>query len=195
MSRILVVLYSYTGTCRRLAQLLCSLRGWPVAEITEPRPRSGAWGTWRCVLDSLLRRRPPICYAGPSPANFDVVVLVAPIWVSRLAAPMRSFVASQHEHLPDVAVVSVMGGSGAPNAVAEIGRLLGRSPVLSTAFTTREVDDGSCAARLQAFADAVQAGEDTSWVMRPSTLSPASEPGRGEQGARALPEGLDVHPR
>ena len=74
--------------------------------------------------------------------------------------------------LPDVALISVMGGRGAPNAVAEVGKRLGRAPILSTAFTMHEVDDGSCAARLQAFGTAVQSAEDSHAVVRPATLSP-----------------------
>jgi len=172
MSKVLVVIYSYSGTCRRLAQLLCSQQGWSMAEISELSPRSGVLGTWRCLLDSWLRRCPAISYDGPPPSDFDAVVLVAPIWAYRLAGPMRSFVASRREQLPDVAVVSVMGSRGAPNAVAEIGQLIGRSPILSTAFTTREVEDGSYAARLQAFGTAVQTAEDTQAVVRPSIWSP-----------------------
>ena len=171
MSKILVVVYSYTGTSRRLADLLCDEQGWPMAVITDARPRSGALGMWRCLLDSWLRRQPPINYAGLPPDGFDAVVLVAPIWASRLAGPMRTFVASRHESLPEIAVASVMGGSGAPNAIAEIGRLVGRAPILSTAFTTREVEDGGCTARLRAFGDGVRAAKAAA-VTRPAIWSP-----------------------
>jgi hypothetical protein len=172
MSEVLVVTYSYTGTCRQLAQLLCSQQGWPMAEISEISPRIGLQGTARCLLDSWRHRRPPIHYEGPPPEQFDAVVLVSPIWAYRLAGPMRSFVTLMRERLPDVAVVSVMGNSGAPNAVAEIGQLLDRSPILSTAFTTREVQDGSCAGWLQAFGTALQNAEDPEAVLRPAAWSP-----------------------
>ena len=171
MSKILVVVYSHTGTCRRLADLLCDQQGWPMAVISDARPRSGGLGTWRCLLDSWLRRQPPIRYMGLSPEGFDAVVLVAPIWAFRLAGPMRTFVASRRESLPDVAVAPVMDGSGAPNAIAEIGRLLGRAPILSMAFTTREVGDGNCAARLRAFGEGVQAAK-AAVVTRPAIWSP-----------------------
>jgi hypothetical protein len=138
-----------------VAQLLSDRQGWEVAEIAEVRPLSGAFGNMRCLLDSLFRRCPAIRYDGPLPRGFDTVVLVSPIWGQQLAGPMRSFVTRRRDHLPDVAVVSVMGGSGAPNAVAEIGRIIGRAPILSTALSTREVDDGSCAERLHGFGTAV----------------------------------------
>lgn len=172
MSEVLVVTYSYTGNCRQLAQLLCSQQGWPMAEIRDASPRSGLRGTARCLLDSWLHRCPPIDYDGPPLEPFDAVVLISPIWAYRLAGPMRSFVARMRDKLPDVAVVSVMGSSGAPNAVAEVGQLLGRSPLLSTAFTTREVQDGSCAGWLQAFGTAVQKAEESQAVVRPAIWSP-----------------------
>ncbi|WPG41386.1 flavodoxin [Variovorax sp. EBFNA2] len=174
MNNVLVIVYSYTGTSRRAAELLCSQQGWPLAEITDVRSRSGALGSWRCVLDSFFRRQPAIHYDGPPPSDFDAVVLVSPIWMLQLAGPMRSFVARQRNRLPDVAVLSVMGGQGAPNAAAEIGRLLGRAPILSCAVTMREVDDGSCAARVQAFGTAVGGAQNASDAVRPVALSPQS---------------------
>lgn len=168
---VLVVVYSYTGTSLSVAKLMCSQQSWALASIVETRSRSGAWGSWRCLLDSFLRRRPPIRYHGPPISYFDAVVLVSPVWALRLAGPMRSFVSFEGARLPEVAVVSVMGGRGAPNAVAEIADILGRTPIMTTAVTAREVEDGSCAARLQAFGTAVQATQDSSAVIRPTILS------------------------
>lgn len=157
MANTLIVFYSYTGTSRRLAQLMAAQQGWPLGEITELNSRAGAGGTLRCVLDSLLRREPAIRYDGPEPSRFDTVVLVSPIWMYRLAGPMRTFVASRAESIERVAVVSVMGSAGAVNAVSEIATLLDVQPVQTAAFTSREVDDDSCAPRLQAFGDTLNA--------------------------------------
>ena len=172
MSRILVVFYSYTGTGRRLARLLAAQQGWPVGEVQELRPRSGTKATWQCMLDSLFRRRPAIRYEGPALRNFDVVVLIAPIWARQLAGPMRSFVAELRTALPEVAVLSVMGSDGAPAAAAEIARWTKETPQLAGAFTSREVNDGSCAGRLQAFGDAIRALGSSQNATRPISLSP-----------------------
>ena len=172
MSKILVVFYSCTGTSRRVAELLCSQQGWPMAEIVDARPRRGVLGSLRCVVESIFKLRPDIGYEGPMPRDFDAVVLVSPIWALQLAGPMRSFVARRRDHIPDVAVMSVMGGQGAPNAAAEIARLIGHAPLLSSSVTQREVDDGSYAARLGAFGTAVRAAKDSKAVVRPTTLSP-----------------------
>lgn len=174
MSNILVVVYSFTGTSRQVAELLSGQQGWQVAHIVDAQPRRGLLGNVRCVLDSLLRRRPEIRYDGPPPSAFDAVVLVSPIWMLQLAGPMRSFLAFQAHQLPSVAVLSVMGGRGASNAAAEVGAILGREPILSASVTMREVEDGSCAARLQAFGTAIGSAAHSQAVVRPVTLSPQS---------------------
>jgi len=172
MSNVLVIVYSHTGTSRKVAELLCSQQGWRLADVADAHPRSGALGTWRCLLDAFFQRQPAIRYDGPPPGDFDAVVLVSPIWMLRLAGPMRSFVAQQRHRLPNVAVVSVMGGEGAPTAAAEIGELLGHAPLMTAEVTRREVDDGSCAVRLQAFGTAMRSAGDSQSVVRPAPLSP-----------------------
>lgn len=171
MSKILVVTYSMTGTGARLTELLCRSRNWTSAQVLERRPRR-AWVTLRCAVESMLRLKPPIVYNGPDLDQFDLVVLVAPIWVYRLASPMRSFAASFRSSLKQVAVISVMGGKGGQNAAAEIGNILDRAPVMSTTFTAREVDDGSYAPRLLALASALEASADQKGEIRPRELSP-----------------------
>ena len=37
MNKVLVVAYSHTGTGRTPARLLCSLRGWEMADIADER--------------------------------------------------------------------------------------------------------------------------------------------------------------
>ena len=169
MNRVLVVCYSYTGTARRAAQLLCSHYGWPLGEVRDAAPR----GTLRCVLDSLLRRRPAIRYEGPDPRDFDTVVLVAPIWMYRLAAPMRTFVAHRRNQLPRVAVIATMNAGGAINAYAEVAHLLGHAPVASAAFLQREIEDGSATTRLLGFGDALDAGAAAEPVVQSAQAAPA----------------------
>lgn len=168
----LIVCYSHTGTSRRVAELLASQFQWPRGEVREVRSRAGAAGILRCVADSLFRRHPAIRYEGPDPRDFEMVVLIAPIWLSRLAGPMRSFVSDRAPTLKQVAVISVMGGHGAANAFSEIGQILGHPPVVSTSFTASEVDDGSYSSELEVFGNAVRDCTKRDEAVRPADLSP-----------------------
>jgi hypothetical protein len=177
MDAIMVVCYSYTGVSRRAAQLLCSHHGWPLGEIADAGPRN----TWRCVLDSLLRRQPRIQYSGPDPGDFRTVVLVSPVWMYRLAGPMRSFIVRHKDSLRRLAVIQTMNSGGASNALDEIAHLLGHGPVDATAFTAREIEDGSGTARLLAFGDALQPASTASQrVRKPAWTGAAAPADRGE---------------
>ena len=153
MNKTLVVFYSYSGVCRRAAQLLASHHGWPLGEIRDARRRSG----FRCVLDSMFRRRPAIRYEGPQPSDFEAVVIVSPIWAYQMAGPMRTSLTQNAGRLQRVAQLTIMNAAGASNAVAEATRVLGGAPVLTAEFLTREIEDGSGTRRLLAFGDALAA--------------------------------------
>lgn len=155
--RVLVVVYSHTGTAAQLARQLCAQHDWSLGEIFDQCARTGWVGTLRCVLDTLFERSPAIRYEGADPAEFDRVVLIAPIWLYQLAGPMRSFVDQYRFALSQVAVIAVMGGEGGPNAANEIAHHLGRNPVASASFTTRTVQSGDHLESLTAFAAQVTA--------------------------------------
>lgn len=156
MDSTLVVVYSHTGTAERAARLLCSQQGWPRGTIRDEHPRRGGMGNLRCVLDSLLHRHPAIRYDGPDPADFHAVVLVTPVWMYRMAGPMRTFVANHREALHHVAVIVTMGSGGASNVFAEAARLLHRPLVLTLALRQREVEDGSGTGALADFGERMQ---------------------------------------
>lgn len=170
MREILVIAYSLSGTSRRLARMLVEQHGWPIGEVFETGARQR--DTLRCVLDSLLGRRPAIRYEGPDPADFGIVVLVSPIWLYRLAGPMRSFVVQRAPTLRDIAVISSMGSRGAANAGAEVASILNKTPLLATGFTERAIDEGSCIGRILAIAQALRADPAEIEPMRPALLSP-----------------------
>jgi hypothetical protein len=167
--KVLAISYSYTGRSRRLRQALAARLGWAEGEITDRAPGRAQW---RCVLDSLLRRKPAIRYTGPQLDGFDAVVLIAPIWLQKLAAPMRTFVHCNGSQLPMVALVSVMGGNGAPDALAEVTRLLGRTPAVDASFTQREIDDGSFAGHVDALGRAIEQARAATSASHTTALAP-----------------------
>lgn len=158
MGKFLVVYYSFTGTSRLLAKALSEFQSWPLAEVQDLEPRLGWTGNMRCVLDSLLRRQPDICFPEQDLKAYDLVILIAPIWSFRLASPMRSFVSRYRDQLPDVAVISVTGAytCGASNSSAEIGYLLGRAPISSMVFNPHEIENGIFSNRVNAFGKALR---------------------------------------
>jgi hypothetical protein len=169
MARVLVVHYSYTGTCRTVAQALAERKGWQSTEVLDAVPGRSYL---RSLLDSLLRRTPRIRYDGPHPGDFDLVVLVFPVWAWPVAGPMRSFVTRWQPELRRVALVPVMGGHDATGAVAEMTGLLKRPAVAREDVTASSVQDGSFRPRLALFGARLDRQAGPTATVRPQNQVP-----------------------
>lgn len=126
--RIGIVFYSRTGTGRTVAERLASITGWEVHEVRDASPRIGLAGDLRCVTDCLFKRQPEIRYAGPALDQFDHVILIAPVWLRSLAAPMRSFLMTQGRLIKTYSAICVMSGYGGFRAVDDIAAVVGAKP-------------------------------------------------------------------
>ncbi|WP_454720829.1 MULTISPECIES: flavodoxin family protein [Cupriavidus] len=168
-----IVYYSRTGTARQVAEDLAALTGWPLAEVSDVESRAGLAGDLRCVIDNLLLRRVAYRYAGPAPADCRRLVIVAPVWIGKLASPMRSFLRECAPLACETSVICVMSRQGAFNAAEEIARL-GRtppSPVL--ALRQSDVVTGTVQQSLRTFADQVEAAAGGQrGAQRPAWISP-----------------------
>ena len=80
--------------------------------------------------------------------------------------------------LRDFGVISVMGESGASNAVAEVTRLIGRPPLMNAAFKSREVADGSCRGAAAGVRQSRAAGQRQFALRSPVHAVAASRVGR-----------------
>lgn len=169
MARIGIVFYSRTGTARAAAERLASLSGWPVHEVRDAVPRVGLSGDARCVIDSLLKRSPDFHYDGPALSDFEHVVLVAPVWLRSLAAPMRVFLKMQGRLIKDYSVICVLSGYGGFRAVDDIATLVGSNPRPILLLKRDDVLAEDCAladeceASLFRFKEQILAAEETSF--------------------------------
>ncbi|SDD82299.1 Flavodoxin [Cupriavidus sp. YR651] len=148
-----IVYYSRTGTTRQVAEDLASRTGWPLAEIQDVRSRAGLSGDLRCVLDNLFRRRPAYRYNGQSLATCKSVVVLAPVWVGHVAAPLRSFLHDQAPFQGRLAAVCVMAARGGFNAAEEIAQASGKLPQPTLVVLQRDVASGAAAQELSGFVE------------------------------------------
>lgn len=136
--RILVCYFSRTGHTRRLAQELQRALGAEIEELREPRPRKGLRGFVRSALDAITHRYPAIETPRHDPAQFDLLVLGGPIWVGRMASPLRTYAAGPARRAPHIALFCTEAARGADMAFAELEVLCGCERVGSLAVAGRD---------------------------------------------------------
>ena len=151
--RDLVVFYSYSGHARQDAQWLAADLGADVAEIVEenPRPPGGAAG-FRCILDSLFRRRPAIRPLAKRAADYDRVILVCPIWAGRMAGPARTWLAQEGRAAKRLALLVQSGSGQIGGVVKEVAALSGQKPEPVGSITEPDIKAGSAETKVAAFA-------------------------------------------
>ena len=94
MADILVTWYSRSGSTEKAARALAERLGADARPLLTSASYAGPGGFLRGIWDSLRRRTPDVTLDA-DPAAYRLVVVGAPIWAGKPAAPLRSFL-SRH---------------------------------------------------------------------------------------------------
>jgi len=173
MNDTALVIYSRTGTTRLVARLLSDRLDCPIFEITDQVSRAGVMGDLRCVLDNVFRRDVAYCYTGPALDDYRKLVVMAPVWVGHLAAPMRCFLREHRHYGQKLAGIAVMASSGGFRAAEEIATIMGCTPSPVLVLSQRDIVSGNAQADLDGFAAALEQAPTVSTTSpRPAWLSP-----------------------
>ncbi len=112
----LVVYYSHSGNNEKLALELRDRIACDMYEVKEKKKRKSL----SIFADFLVKRNSRL-----APLDFDVsdygpIILVAPIWAGKIAAPMRTFINREKERLTDYSFITLCSGrEGQREKIAE----------------------------------------------------------------------------
>jgi menaquinone-dependent protoporphyrinogen IX oxidase len=151
--KALVVYFSRTGHTRQLAQRLARRLRATLMPITERQSRAGPAGYVRSLVEVLSAADVAINPPPEELRGFDLVLIGGPVWASRPASPVASFVRRYRRRLRRVAFFCTAGGSGEERALAALERLLGHPAEATLAVSADELDehDPVVDARIQEF--------------------------------------------
>lgn len=105
--KTLVVGYSLTGNNRLLAEYISGEEQADLEMITAQRKMS----MFSIALDALFNRSPQIGEVQKNPADYDTVILAAPIWMGKIASPLRRYVKRYRAEIKKYGFISVSGGA------------------------------------------------------------------------------------
>jgi flavodoxin len=101
----LIIYYSYMGNNETLALKLQEKSGWDIFKIEELKKRKNL----TIFFDVLFNRKPKIQNINTDLNQYDLIILVSPIWLGDIASPMKSFL-RQEKNLSKYAFISLCGG-------------------------------------------------------------------------------------
>lgn len=151
--RTLVVSYSRTGLTKKVADLVAEQLGAEkIEEVSESVRRIGWLGYLRSAWEASVETTPLIQSPQFDPAEFDVVVLAAPVWMSKLASPMRTYLVKMERRLPRIAFIVTEGGSGGHRVLQQMRELCHKMPLTELVITEDEIRK-SPVTRVKAFCE------------------------------------------
>lgn len=124
--KAVLVSYSLTGNNDALAAGIAAGLAAEHIRITEPRARTMGM----IALDRLFGRTPRVSPAVESMDGYDLALFVGPVWMGRVAAPLRAHLRHLRRRPVRYVFVSVSGGADGPNLglAGDLSKRTGRAP-------------------------------------------------------------------
>ena len=100
-----------------------------IEEIIDQKNREGNWGIFISVFDAIFHKLTKIAVIQNDPKDFDLVVVVSPLWAGSLPPATRTYLMTNKENLKKYAFISVSGqGKDNLRAVADLEKTACQSP-------------------------------------------------------------------
>lgn len=125
--KTLIVYYSFTGNNKALAEKLYEPLQYDILRIEEESRRS----VFSIFLNLMFKRLPRLKKYDVDISTYENVVLIAPVWAGKVAAPMESFIRREKLNLTTYSFITLCGGvEGQKEKLrASLSVLIGKQPV------------------------------------------------------------------
>lgn len=134
LGKTLIVYFSWSGNTRAVANTIRELTGYDIVEIEVEEPYSSVYNEVtvraRQELDNDIR--PALVTRIKNIDEYDTLIVGTPIWSSRLAPPVKSFLAMYDLAGKKIAPFCTHGGSGTAQSVNNIRSVCPDSEILQS---------------------------------------------------------------
>ncbi len=124
--KTLLIVYSFRGNNKKLAQALANGLNAEMIEIKEKKNRN----VLTILLDVVFNRVPEIFELEKQPEDYEHLFFVAPVWFGKIASPLRSVFSTIKDKEITISLVSISAGNHGVNSnlSKELKQRTGLSP-------------------------------------------------------------------
>lgn len=139
--KILVVNYSKTGNNKLLADIISKKLSVDTEDIIVKKKMS----MMSIVFDMMFSRTPPINEPVKNPADYDHVVMIAPIWMGKVASPLFSYIKKYSHTIKNYSFITISGGAlgSNDNFPAHIDDIVGKKSANTTQLFINDLLTGA----------------------------------------------------
>ena len=144
--KALVVYYSRTGNTRFVAKKVAQELKAEIEEIIDLKNRTGRFGFLKAGYDATRGNKTRIGETQKAPSDFDLIVIGTPVWNSRPASAIRTYLSRNDLSGKKAAIFLTNEGMGNEKALERTKALISDGNVVgelvvSNAFNNREKNE------------------------------------------------------
>lgn len=122
--KTLVVYYSRTGKTKVVAEKIASELKGDIEEIVDQKNRSGILGFLKAGYDATRGNETKIGETQKSPKNYDLIIIGTPVWNSRPASAISTYLKRKNLSEKKVAIFCTKDSEGKEKAVERTKALI-----------------------------------------------------------------------
>lgn len=146
----LVVYYSRSNITKKLAENIANKLNADIEQVIPKVNYQGKIGYARGGKDAITEKIVELDALKFNPAVYDVVYLGAPVWASKAANPIISYMKQNEGKFNDVKFFMTAGSSGFESSFEQMEKY-SKKPLKTLALTTKEVKNDLFEDKLDSF--------------------------------------------
>ena len=135
--KTLVVYYSRTGKTKFVAEKVASELKAKLEEVVDLKNRSGRFGFLKAGYDATRGNVTRIRETKKSPSDFDLIIIGTPVWNSRPASAIRTYLKRNDFAGKNVAIFCTNEGVGEEKALERTKALVSNGNIVGELVVTR----------------------------------------------------------
>ena len=136
--KVLINYFSRGGNNKLVSEELANRLSADIEEIVSMTGYKSIFGMFKVILHSGKKIPAKLKSLKNNPAEYDIVILSAPIWVGKLSAPARAYLQIYGKKIKKLVFLAVCGGAEDhnPEAFKEVKELAGSNLVAELELNT-----------------------------------------------------------
>ncbi|MBR0059219.1 MAG: flavodoxin [Methanobrevibacter sp.] len=151
--KILVAYYSRTNVTKKVAEEIASKTDADIEQIISKVKYDGKIGYMRGGKDAISAKIVDLEPLKFNPSDYDLIYLGVPVWASKAANPMISYIKQNEGKFNNVKFFATAGSSGFEGTFKQMEEFIGKAPLKTLALTTKEVKKDEFKSQLDTFLD------------------------------------------
>jgi flavodoxin len=153
--KTLVVYYSRTGNTKMIAESISNALNCDIEEIIDTEKRSGIIGYIKSGYEVSRGKLSEIKESKRDLSQYDLLIIGTPVWASKMAVPVRSYLKNNMDKIPLLACFSTCGNSGIEKTNQDFAEYTNITPMATLGVKKAQIKDGSYKAMIDKFVQEV----------------------------------------